>query len=211
MKITNKNLNFVHIRVYPLKSHKETQVGSVTIMRDVTVLRMQESALKIKAETDSLTGLLNRDSFMGTFARRLRESASTGTHVSVLMMDLDKFKDINDTYRHDSGDKVIKAFANILREVLRHEDAIARIGGDEFVAVLPGMDKKEAIEIASRILRYANKKVVYLESDSSARLSLSIGICDNETAKLAENILKYADKAMYTSKSKMGNCCVAWE
>lgn len=211
VKIKKKDLNFIHIRVYPLKSHKGTQVGSVTIMRNVTVLRMQESALKIKAEIDSLTGLLNRDSFMGTFARMLSESASTGKHVSVLMMDLDKFKVINDTYGHDSGDKMIKAFADVLREVLRYEDAIARIGGDEFAAVLPGVDKKEAIEIASRILETANKSVVYFEAKSSAHLSLSIGICDNAVAKSEENMLKCADKAMYMAKSKRGNCCVAWE
>lgn len=210
VKITNKS-NFIHIRVYPLQSYRGAPVGSVTIMRDVTVLRIQEYALKMKAEMDGLTGLLNRDSFMETYAKRLRESALTGKCVSVFMMDLDRFKGINDTYGHDSGDQVIKAFADVLREVLRHEDAFARIGGDEFAAVLPGVDKIKAIEIASRILKTANKRVVHLGEERSVQLSLSIGICDNKLAKSEEDMLKCADKAMYSAKSKMGNCCVAWE
>lgn len=106
---------------------------------------------------------------------------------------------------------MIKAFADILREVLRREDAFARIGGDEFAAVLSGVDKKEAMEIAGRILNTANKRVVYIGAESSVQLSLSIGICDNRIAKPEDDMLKYADKAMYSAKSSMGNCCVAWK
>ena len=211
VKITNTEINFVHLRVYPLQSHEGTQVGSVTIMRDVTVLRMQESVLKIKAEMDSLTGLLNRDSFMEMFAKRLKEATQTGQRVSVLMMDLDKFKGINDTYGHNSGDKMIKAFADVLREALCHEDTIARIGGDEFTAVLPNVDKIEAMKTASRILSIASKRVVYFDAETNAQLSISIGICDNETSNSEEDMLKCADKAMYKAKSKKGNCYVVWE
>lgn len=104
VRISNDALYYIHIMVYPLHSQNGTPVGAVTIMRDVTDIRVQESILKAKAETDSMTGLLNRDSFMEVFARKLRESIITGTRVSVLMMDLDKFKVINDTYGHHSGE-----------------------------------------------------------------------------------------------------------
>ncbi len=211
LKLTNPETCFIHIRVYPLKSHRGVAVGSVTIMRDVTVLRMQEFALKTKAETDSLTGLMNRDSFMSTLARRLMESTITGENVSVLMMDLDKFKSINDTHGHDVGDLVLKAFAEVLRDVLRHEDAIARIGGDEFEAVLPGASRKEALIIANRILRAANSKVVQIENEAGIQLRLSIGVCDNNAANTEEDILKCADKAMYMAKGQSGNSCVVWE
>ncbi len=209
VRIANQD-HFIHLRVYPLQSHRNAPVGSVSIMRDITILRLQESALKMKAEMDSLTGLLNRDSFMEAYAKRLMESELTGKSVSVFMMDLDRFKGINDTYGHDSGDQVIRAFADVLREVLRHEDAFARIGGDEFAAVLPGVDKKKALIIANRILKTANDKVVHLGEERSVQLSLSIGICENKLAP-EEDILKCADKAMYLAKGKMGNCCVVWE
>lgn len=211
LKLPGEDPCFIHIRVYPLQPHRGTPVGMVTIMRDVTVLRMQESALKAKAETDSLTGLLNRDSFMELFVEKLSDSVLTGKNVSVLMMDLDKFKSINDTHGHDGGDLVLMAFANVLKEVLRHEDAIARIGGDEFEAVLPGVGRKEAMEIANRILKAANNTVVQIGAGANIRLKLSIGVCDNRIAKSAQDMLKCADKAMYIAKGRAGNCCVEWE
>ncbi len=210
LEMRNSDLCFIHIRVYPLQSQRGNPIGAVTIMRDVTDIRKQEFALKRKAETDSLTGLLNRDSFMELFTERLHVSAKNGNRVSVLMMDLDKFKLVNDTYGHDQGDLVLKAASDVLKDVLRHEDVIARIGGDEFAAILPGVGAKEAVEIADRILDAANQTIFHPETTASM-LKLSIGICDNKTEDTAEDMLRCADKAMYQAKSKTGNCCVAWE
>ena len=211
LQIENAPVCYLHIRVYPLQSQKGAAIGSVSIMRDVTAMRMQQIALMAKAATDSLTGLLNRESFLEMFAENLRQSFKSGTRVSVLMMDLDKFKLVNDTYGHDHGDHVLRAVSDVLKDVLRHEDAIARIGGDEFAAVLPGVGKKEAAEIARRILDAAGKKVIRHESAADIPLKLSIGVCDNETVSSAEEMLKCADKAMYQAKSNLGNCCVEWE
>lgn len=211
LEMRNGELCLIHIRVYPLQSQRGMPVGAVTIMRDVTDIRKQEYALKRKAETDSLTGLLNRDSFMDLFAERLQVSAKNGNRVSVLMMDLDKFKLVNDTYGHDQGDLVLKAASDVLKDVLRHEDVIARIGGDEFAAILPGVGAKEAVEIADRIIEAASRKIFQHEAATSILLKLSIGICDNRTEDTAEDMLRCADKAMYQAKSKTGNCCVAWE
>lgn len=198
----DNNSHFIHIRVHPLLSKKGLPVGSVTIIRDITAFRLQEFALKLKAEIDSLTGLLNRNGLMDTFVMMLRESSITGKVVSVLMMDLDKFKGINDTFGHSSGDKVIMAFADLLKAVLRQEDAIGRIGGDEFVAILPNVSETEAILIANRISRIAEEQVIYLEGGTSIQYSVSIGICDNKVLKSEDEILKRADKAMYMTKKK---------
>ena len=211
IRLTDNGAFFLHIRVYPLQSNRGVSIGSVSIIRDVTLMRMQESALKMKAETDSLTGLLNRDSFNEVLERRFKESKVSGQCLSVLMMDLDKFKRINDTYGHDNGDQILKVFADVLRETLRHEDAVARIGGDEFLAVLPCAGRKEAAEIANRIIAAANRKIVQFGADVQVLIKLSIGICDNETASSEEEILKLADQAMYRSKNQDGNCCVVWE
>lgn len=129
----------------------------------------------------------------------------------MLMMDLDNFKGINDTFGHDGGDRVIIALADLLKEVLRQKDAIGRLGGDEFVAILPGVNRTEAKVIAHRILTVAEKKDVDIMEGTSIRFTLSIGICDNTNVKWAEDILKCADKAMYMAKNKNRNCCVVWE
>lgn len=211
LEILSPACHFVHITVHPLQSQQGALVGSVTIMRDVTELRMQQSDLKMKAEIDGLTGLLNRNSFTETFADKLEEAVQSGERISVLMMDLDKLKYVNDTYGHDSGDLMIKAFADVLKVVLRHEDAVARIGGDEFVAVLPGVNNREALEISRRILKTANERAVNLGEETSPRLAISIGVCDNEFVKSEELMLKCADMAMYKAKKMKGNCCLAWK
>ncbi|MPN64470.1 putative diguanylate cyclase DgcQ [bioreactor metagenome] len=126
------------------------------------------------------------------------------------MMDLDKFKSINDTYGHDTGDRVLVAFAELLTGTLRHEDAIARLGGDEFVALLPGIAKREATEIANRILRSAEAQSVSCGAKCDIPLVVSIGICDNASAASADAMLKAADQAMYQAKNGSGNCCVEW-
>ena len=202
---------YIQIRVFPLQSSGGVYLGSVSIMSDLTIVRLQEFALRAKAETDSLTGLLNRESFLEVLSENLQISARSGALLSVLMMDLDKFKTINDTYGHIAGDRVLIAFSELLKTTLRHEDAIARIGGDEFVALLPGTSQREAAEIANRILRAAQSASVLMESNTSIPLTVSIGICDNAQAKMQENILQCADQAMYRAKNEPGNCFIAWD
>ena len=197
----SKDGYFVEIRVYPLQSSGGRPIGAVSLLRDVTQLRKQEFALRARAETDFLTALLNRDSFLKEFDGMLRDAYAGGTTISVLMMDLDKFKIINDTYGHDAGDRVLVSIAEVLRSALRQGDAIARIGGDEFAAVLPNVDKIEAALIADRIIQLASERRIAVDTQHSIPLKLSIGICDNATAMTADEMLKHADKAMYVAKA----------
>ena len=190
---------YIEVRVFPLHHNSGRLIGTVTLLRDVTQLRNQETALRARAETDFLTSLLNRDSFMNEFEGLMRDSADERP-ISVLMMDLDKFKLINDTYGHDAGDKTLKSVADVLKATLRQNDTIARIGGDEFAAVLPGVDQKGAAEIASRIIQSAEECSVPIDPQTSIPLKLSIGICDNAASLSAEEMLKQADKAMYIAK-----------
>ncbi len=201
VEIQNETACFIEIRVYPLQSNRGRSIGAVSLLRDVTQLRNQEIALRTKAETDFLTSLMNRDSFLREFETLLRDGGAVKTPVSVLMMDLDKFKLINDTYGHDTGDRVLQSIADVLKSTLRQGDAIARIGGDEFAAVLPNVDKKEATEIADRIILAAEEKQFVIEGQASFPLKLSIGICDNSLVFSAEEMLKHADEAMYIAKN----------
>ena len=209
-KKSEEQPHYLHITVYPLLSQKKTSIGTVTMMRDITAVRLQELTLKQKAEMDSLTGLLNRDSFMNSFNNMMTESSEAGESIAVLMMDIDKFKDINDTFGHESGDRIIIALSDLLRDVLRRKDIIGRIGGDEFAAVLPGVGKAEAMEIAERILKAAKECDVPHEEKQHIGFTMSIGVCDNEIITKAEEMLKCADKAMYLAKNKSRNQCEAW-
>ena len=132
----------------------------------------------------------------------IADHRAAGKPVSVMMMDLDKFKQINDSFGHDVGDRVLKSVADVLRATLRHNDAIARIGGDEFAAALPNVDRIGAMEIAERIMQVASEQYVRADANATVPLKLSIGICDNTKLSSAEEMLKSADKAMYLAKGK---------
>ena len=201
LEIENEETCYIEIRVFPLQANGGRSIGAVTLLRDITLLRKQEIALRARAETDFLTSLMNRDSFLKEFDRMIEEHGAAGSQVSVLMMDLDKFKLINDTYGHDAGDQVLKSVADVLRTTLRHNDAIARIGGDEFAALLPDVDRQGAAEIADRIIQSAGEQFVLVDAQASVPLKLSIGICDNTEFSSAEDMLRQADKAMYLAKN----------
>lgn len=200
LAIQNDKMHFIEVRVFPLQVNSGRSIGAVSLLRDITQLHNQEELLRARAETDSLTTLMNRDSFLIEFDRMVQEHCACGTPVSVLMMDLDKFKQINDTYGHAAGDKVLKAVADVLKAVLRHNDAIARIGGDEFVAALPNVDRQGAEEIAERIMLAAREYFVVFDTQTSIPLKLSIGICDNMDTAAADEMLRLADQAMYHAK-----------
>lgn len=202
LEILCEDVRYIEVRVFPLQTNSTRSIGAVTLLRDITQLRKQEFALRTRAETDFLTSLMNRDSFLKEFDEVLCAHETAGNRVSVLMMDLDKFKAINDTYGHDAGDRVLKSVAEVLKATLRQNDAIARIGGDEFAAVLPNVDRLAAAEISERIIRAAAEQFVVIDAQTSILLKLSIGICDNSIYHSADDMLKQADKAMYIAKTK---------
>jgi diguanylate cyclase (GGDEF)-like protein len=197
---------YFRFKVYPLQADK---AGTVTIIRDITARKLQEFELKNRADMDSLTGLLNRSGFMEAFMRHLRESEGP---VSTLIIDMDKFKSVNDTWGHAVGDRVLVLFAELLRCALRQQDAIGRIGGDEFAASLPGVGREEALAIAERVRRKAAESGVEMENGETLHFTVSIGICDNTGAKpQAGELIKLADSMMYKAKRVSRNCCVVGE
>lgn len=197
---------YFRFKVYPLK---EDKAGTVTIIRDITERKLQELELKNRADRDGLTGLLNRNGFMETFMRHLKEADGP---VSTLIIDMDNFKSVNDTWGHAVGDRVLVLFAELLLGTLRQQDAIGRIGGDEFAASLPGVGKREALAIAERVRRKAAESGVEMENGESLHFTVSIGICDNTGPKpQAGELFKLADSMMYKAKKVSRNCCVVGE
>jgi diguanylate cyclase (GGDEF)-like protein/PAS domain S-box-containing protein len=166
--------------------------GVVSNARDVTEARHLEEQLRHRATHDVLTGLANR----GLFDERLAESVRAGT-TAVLLIDLDDFKFINDTYGHHAGDTVLIGVADRLRRCLPPHGTAARIGGDEFAVLLPGMDDAGARRTASRFHTLLEQPMVVDGRPLRARASVGVVSADTNDA---ETLLRSADAAMYRAK-----------
>ncbi len=152
-----------------------------------------------KALHDALTGLPNRMLFDDRLRTSLRVAQRSGDPCSVLLMDLDGFKDVNDTYGHQVGDLVLRDVALRFRMALRAQDTAARLGGDEFAAVLPNTDLSGATRVAKRILRAFESWA--LLDDHPCEVGASIGVAVfPEDGSEAEDLLDSADRAMYWAK-----------
>ncbi|NPB08369.1 MAG: diguanylate cyclase [Aquificae bacterium] len=173
--------------------------------RQIDRLREELKILKEKAYMDYLTGLRNRRSIEKALEDYLKDLKAYGYPFSVIMMDLDKFKEINDTYGHLVGDCVLKEIAEILRKYLRAKDVVGRYGGDEFIIILPGVEKDIAVRIAER-LRNIIKNHSFKCDNWELKLSASFGIVQvDKSFKSTREILEKADEKLYEAKkSKKG-------
>ncbi|MDD2267358.1 sensor domain-containing diguanylate cyclase [Sulfuricurvum sp.] len=163
---------------------------------DMTERKIMEKKLEYIAQTDPLTGLYNRLKFDDIIQREISFGKRHGTPLSLIYMDIDYFKRINDTYGHDIGDTVLKEIAQITRDVLRVSDYPFRWGGEEFIIVCPGTDLQE-IKILSERLR---QKIAENNFAVVDKVTVSIGItqyCDN---KSVDDMIKRADQALYIAK-----------
>ncbi|WP_127680550.1 sensor domain-containing diguanylate cyclase [Nautilia sp. PV-1] len=164
-------------------------------------LHAKQKSIENIAYTDQLTELLNRASFDKKFEEILNESCKKNKKFSILFLDLDNFKPINDTYGHDIGDKVLKIVAKRVKNSLRKNDIIARIGGDEFVVLLPEVSKENISEIIMK-LNNAVKKPIKIDS-LLIQTSVSIGYSVYpDDGKNKFDLIKKADKLMYLDKQQ---------
>lgn len=170
--------------------------GTISIPYELVIRDFKEKAL-----IDDLTGLYNRQGLMELARRELARADREGWYIGVLLMDLDRFKKINDRHGHLVGDRIIQQFANILKASIRETDIICRLGGDEFVVMLSAKEVRP-IMIRDRII----EAVECWQSNNplAAKIGVSIGIGIKEpgSSKGLEEILKEADQHMYCDKSK---------
>lgn len=161
-------------------------------------LRLHLLAVEEEAATDPLTGVLNRRAFDRVLANEVSRAAAGRTSLSLLALDLDHFKAINDTHGHAVGDDALRAFAARLRALLRQQDHFARVGGEEFVVLLPGAAAVRALEIAER-LRAAVAERPLLDAPRVAP-TVSIGVASRQDGETAAALLARADAAAYAAK-----------
>ena len=203
---------FISLKYYPLFQSKGAVVGAVLIINNITVQKLFERSLKEKAEKDYLTNVLNKFGFQKSVQKSINSNDSDFERYSVLMIDLDNFKRLNDTFGHAAGDMILQHFAEALTGVIRSKDIAGRIGGDEFAVVLPTVLKTAAFQIAERIRKAVQNSEVIIHDNQKIYYSVSIGIADNDTEeKQFDEILKKADKALYKAKNIKRNCSVIFK
>ncbi len=158
-----------------------------------------------KANTDPLTGLYNRGYLEEDLRKRIRRFDSKGEIFSVVMLDVDNFKRVNDVYGHLAGDQVLVTIASILRGDLRIDDLAARYGGEEFVVVLSRLDLNGATKVANR-LRERIESTPIIWGEDIIRVTASFGVAQVKEGDTPKSLLDRADKALYLAKSDGKNC-----
>lgn len=172
--------------------------GAVVLTRDITEQRQNEETLKYFAYTDPLTGLVNRRSFL----TRLEQVTNTGNPHALLFVDCNRFKEINDTYGHRAGDRVLQALSRVLVQSVSGESIVSRLAGDEFTVLIP---YNEASEIKERIelIRHGCQIPVYINEATTISYGISMGISlFPKDAADPDELLHRADQAMYQAKQK---------
>jgi diguanylate cyclase (GGDEF)-like protein/PAS domain S-box-containing protein len=174
------------------------------VSRDVTQAVLAEQKVHELARYDSLTGLPNRNMFLGELDRTIARAARQGTEFAVCFIDLDRFKTVNDTLGHDAGDELLKVMAHRLRAAVRKSDLVARLGGDEFVVLLEGGPGAGLAAVADKLLAAIGEQVTLAGCQFLVTGSIGVGLYPADGDDAA-TLLKHADAAMYLAKENGKN------
>lgn len=172
-------------------------VSSVMVARNELLEQLRQFAAH-----DPLTGALNRRAFVEGYRERHDQRALRSRAVSVLVLDIDHFKKINDTWGHAVGDQVLIAFVRTVRECLRGSDLLGRFGGEEFVVLMCGCNHEEALGVAERVRAAVASTIVHLDGGRNVVMTASIGLASADTMPpLLDPLVAAADKALYAAKA----------
>ncbi len=197
------------VRLFLTGGHDTTSNSVAVVARDVTADRDRTKHLEIRATTDPLTGAYNRNQLEILLTQAMRSAKRRKTTGSFLFLDIDNFKQINDSYGHDEGDQVLKIFVSVLRSNLRDSDIVARFGGDEFGIILADSDLESGLAKARQLVDVLGK---IKPADNSEGIVVSIGLAVFPGhGDYASDIIKSADVAMYRAKRDPGRTVMAWE
>ena len=194
----------VSVTISPIRDARDAVIGATTIARDISARLRHEQELRTASEEDALTGLCNRRRFERDLKEQVARSRRYPEHAAVLILDLNRFKQINDTYGHRAGDEALKHIATVLAQRLRQTDVIARIGGDEFAVLMPHVDPSQTEAVVNDLRRTIRESAIELDTGDTVQLSVSIGAApiDNNTAS-DDAVLADADRAMYEDKLQL--------
>jgi diguanylate cyclase (GGDEF)-like protein/PAS domain S-box-containing protein len=175
------------------------------LLSDVTKRKRLQEKLTRLAHQDELTGIFNRRRFTEILQSEIRRAQRQKSHLTLIMMDLDFFKSINDRFGHDAGDKVLKQVTAACRKALRENDVFGRMGGEEFAVILPEVSNAKARQIAERLRRIVENEDIHACS-KTIRTTVSIGMCRlGGEISCPERLYKAADTALYRAKDEGRN------
>jgi diguanylate cyclase (GGDEF)-like protein len=158
-----------------------------------------------QAITDDLTGLVNRRRFIEALDAEIERARSFGSPLTIVLADLDNFKQVNDAFGHHGGDVVLRAFADLIRSHVRDVDVSGRIGGEEFAILLPETDRAGAANVAERMRHSLNAVAIALSDEHSIRVASSFGVAELEPDQSGDGLLRAADAALYRAKDEGKN------
>jgi|RhiMethySRZTD1v2_1073278.scaffolds.fasta_scaffold05029_13 diguanylate cyclase (GGDEF)-like protein len=199
---------FVSLSSAPKQLTKQ-DVGPAIELADFTAMVIENARLVAElqrsATTDPLTGVFNTRFFHDVLNRETARAQRYRTALSLLMIDVDSFKLINDTYGHVVGDKVLVHIGQVLTSSVRTTDLVFRCGGDEFGVVLPGTNAEGALHVANKILEKVQASDVLRSQGYAGATSVSIGIAEYQSGEQPETLVSEADQALYASKKSSKN------
>ena len=178
---------------------------TVSQIQDISERKQLEERLVFIAGHDEMTGLLNRRRFREELTRGVSYAKRYKHQAALLLLDLDNFKQVNDTLGHFAGDQLVALVANRLRERLRATDTLARVGGDEFAVFLPEASAAQAMQVAAELVAYMSNESLSVEGhELVSPVSIGVAILQAEFDVDPEGLLMHADLAMYRAKQQGG-------
>ena len=205
-EIVTRNQRIFESYSAPMFAQEGQYYGRVWWFRDITERKQSEELIWNQANFDPLTGLANRQMLQNQLEHEIKQAKRDNLSVALLYLDLDQFKEVNDTLGHDAGDLLLKQCADRLSAYIREADTLARLGGDEFTVIMSGLSRSSDVDrVANDILQ--QMAVPFELGLEKAYISTSIGITFYpQDATSAEQMLKNADQAMYSAKKIGRNC-----
>jgi diguanylate cyclase (GGDEF)-like protein len=185
------------------------ELATATELADFTAMVVENarlfSELQRTATIDPLTGLYNKRLFHEVLIRETARTHRYSTPLSLLMIDVDSFKRVNDNFGHPAGDKVLAHIGQILERTVRNTDFVFRYGGDEFSVILPGTNVEGAVRAAEKILQKVQSSPMPQTMGYTGGVSVSIGVSEYRKGTAAETLISEADQALYASKRSTKN------
>ena len=201
---------FFMFQVSPIRNERREFIGHVIVLVDITDRKKAELELERLARTDVLTEVTNRRHFFELAEVEFERFKRYGHPLAIMMLDIDHFKQINDTYGHLAGDFVLRSVATACKKQIRTVDIFARYGGEEFVALLYGVSPETAQETAERIRKFIEGTILEFDQ-KSIHVTASFGLAFTRMDQTLEKVIDCADQSLYLSKTNGRNRVTMWQ